>query len=465
MTSNIRLSQLFVGLCGISMIALLACGGSKSAGDDNSGGGGDAGGDGGSSEGEGGKPGGASGSQGGKGGSVPGGSGGASGSGSGGSGGSTGGQGGGGPGGMSVGGAGGTMANTCTPNSMYAGKPDAEIPKDVLFCDATCIYRPNWPGHHVCGAGGVTFKSVDIKTDGFCGSQYNSDGVFEVDGGRLDQAAYNQAPNANGIVTNPVPGVGRAYLPGGPAGYAAAEAGKVAVTIWTSIMGSNDGYPKGVFRIENIHEYLVQRKEIPYTIAIFMDDDLGGADRIKQLRDQIFPALKAKWSKISDLPAYKSIAGQSTAGANAFDTIFMGTDVIAKGIGGSPSFACFTCLNTWGMSTDPARNQGYMKEIKFCPAKPIRWSGTVGTCDIYGSNDSRIEAGCPGTARGTQVDSSSCGASWLPQNQAVTAELKAKGLPHQLFVIKGGEHDHNTWGGVALANQLRWVFKDITCAK
>lgn len=302
-----------------------------------------------------------------------------------------------------------------------------------------------------------------MKTTGFCGEMYNQDGVFPVGQGRLDANAYNQAIDSNNIINNPVPGVMRAYLPGGQAAYDKLPANeKVAVTIWTSIFS---GF-QGTFKIENIHEYLVAKKEMPYTIAIFMGDDLRAPERIKQLKDQVFPALKAKWSKIADDPNYRSIAGQSTAGANAFDVVWLGTDVVAKGIGGSPSFACFTCLAQGGAcATECAdKNQVYKKEIEFCPARPIRWTGTVGTCDIFGTLAERAAAGCPGANEGGDIDSSGCKATWLTTNKETTAALKAKGMPHQLFIIDKGNHAHTTWGGVALPHQLRWIFKDITCA-
>ena len=108
-------------------------------------------------------------------------------------------------------------------------------------------------------------------------------------------------------------------------------------------------------------------------------------------------------------------------------------------------------------------NDNYERWINACPIKPIRFTGTVGTCDIYATCAQRTAAGCSGCASGGQVDASSCMATWLTENQEVTAELEAKGFPHQLFIFRGGGHTPNVWGGYALADQLRWVFKDITC--
>lgn len=440
-------------------LALNGCqsggGGADGDGGEGGGGGGDAGSKGGSrSGGSGGK--GAS-SQGGTGGSGDaGGEGGeSSGGGSGGS--ANGGAGGnaqGGVGGMSMGGSGGS--SMCVSPSVLAGDGDSET---RVICEPACVFRPNWPNVHTCGPEGSVYKPVAMKSDGFCGQEYNKDGIFMVPRAKMDTAASNAA--ASGLIVNsPVPGVARAYLPGGQAGYDAAANGSVALSIWTSGFSGQ----QATHKIENIHEYLVGRNEIPYTIAIFISGDMGGSARVKQLKDTLIPALKAKWSKLSNDPNYRVIAGQSTAAADSFDTAWLGTDVIAKAIGGSSSVVCFTCMGGQGpcLGDCPEKNSSYVKEVEFCPARPIRWSSTVGTCDIMPTLEARLAAGCSGGTGAGAVDASNCKASWLKANQDLTNALQAKGMPHQLFVFQGGEHTPSDWSN-ALPWQLRWVFKDITC--
>jgi len=262
--------------------------------------------------------------------------------------------------------------------------------------------------------------------------------------------------------------VGRVYLPGGQTAYDAAVSGKVALTFWTSLF-ADAGQNAGTFHIENIHEYLVAQGQIPYTIAVFLNDDLSPIERIKKLKATTLPALKAAFSKISDDPAYRMIAGQSTAGANSFDTVWMGTDIVSKGIGGSPSLVCFGCHGGLGNcpSVDPnctPKNDAYSTEIAFCPARKIRWSATVGTCDIFGTLADRLAAGCGGDSGAGGVDASTCKATWLTANRDVANAMKTKGMPYQLFVVSQGGHTPSTWGGIALAYQLRWVFKDTTFA-
>lgn len=339
-------------------------------------------------------------------------------------------------------------------------------PEKQTFTDPVCIYRPNHLDQHQCGpAGAPVNMSVALRTDGFCGSQYNQDGIFNVGQTRLDDAAWNQSASGTSVmVTN----VGRVYLPGGQAGYDAATNGKVAISFWTSVF-TNTSQNSSTYHIDNIHEYLVAQKQIPYTLVVYLADDLNGVDRIKSLKEKVLPALKATFPKISDDPAYRVIAGQSSAGGNAFDTMWMGSDIVSKGIGGSPALVCFTCMGGQGLCppSEPAcsaLNDTYSREIAFCPARKVRWTGTVGGCDIYGSLAERVAAGCTPLSGAGEVDASQCKATYITANTAVANAFKAKGVPYQLFIIDKGAHAPATWGGIALAYQIRWVFKDIMCA-
>lgn len=463
-----------IGLFGLCAATLsFACKGGNSGGSGGDGGGDEGGGGGEASGGSGsGGKGGKAGGNGGQAGASGGGGGNAQGGGAppaGGSGGGTGGA-----GGMSM--MGGVSGNSgCTLLSSLEGKTDAERPPNATFCEPTCIYRPNWPGHHTCGPAGSVAKPATLKTAEFCGAQYNQDGIFTIPRTRLESGAFSTA--ANGLsVSNPVPGVTKAYLVGGQAEYDKAVAGKVAVTFWWSAFSGDSNHG-----ISNIHEYLYDRGELPYTIAVFLDTSSETwfeetpantfMKRMSKLRDSVLPALEKKWPKISKDPAYRSLSGQSTAGGEAFDSAWLYTDIIAKGIGGSSSVVCFTCLGGNGLTAGecgtPAecrtKNSSYAKEVMFCPARPIRWTSTVGTCDIAGTLAERLAAGCSGGTDPGSVDSSQCKASWLTTNEDLANALKAKGTPYQLFKITGGGHTPTDWS-LALPAQIRWAFKDITCA-
>lgn len=456
--------------------AVANCTGGKSKSDENGGEGG--GGSGGSDEGGGGGS-----PKGGNGGSAAGGKG-AVGGGSAGKGGAeqSGGTAGipGGSGGSPMAGMGGASSSMCTPLSAIAGKMDPEINPNLTFCEPTCIYRPNWPGHHTCGPDGSVYKPVAMKTSGFCGEANNQDGVMTFPRGRVEAAAFSFATKPSGFVNNPATGVSKAYLVGGTEEYAKAKDGEVAVTFWMSGF-SNDG----AHGISNIHEYLYSRGELPYTIAVFLDGGDGKlfaekdfSKRMASLKNTVLPALLAKWPKISKNPNYRSLAGQSTAGAEAFDAAWLYTDIIAKGIAGSASLACFTCLGGQGSTAENChedlaecaaknkiKNNTYAKEVMFCPARPIRWTTTVGTCDIWGLRHERLaqkNPSCSDTSDPGSLDESSCKASWPVVNQDLADALKAKGVPFQLIKFVGGTHAPSDWSA-ALPIQIRWAFKDITC--
>lgn len=397
------------------------------------------------------------GSGGGSGGSSTAGTSGGSGAGAGGS--SVGGSAGMNPGGMGGGtggstGSGGMIGSLTCSMIPPEGTPDEQIPRELIMCGPYCIYRPNWPDHHACGPAGSDLKAAPaLKNTGFCGEKYNQDGVHAIEQVKIDAAAFDE-PASGMTVQNPVANVKRVYLPGGMAKYNAAPDGKVALTLWTSLFAD----VQDRFHFENVHEHLVKRNEIPYTIAAFVNGEIAGNDRTKL--KGIIDGLRAKYPKISTDPNYIVITGQSTAGGNAFDVAWLNTDLVAKAIGGSASVVCFTCFG--GQSTDEFP---YEKEVMFCPARPIRWSATVGTCDIYGTITARMDAGCGSGTGAEAVDSSQCGADWLASNRKLQAALKAKGTPAQLFEINRGGHVHEVWGVFAMPWQLRWIFKDITCAQ
>jgi hypothetical protein len=394
------------------------------------------------------------------------------------------------------GGSGGTppVGGTAGGGGAPAAKPYSEnLPECVinetketcLVTEPKCVYRPDWPNMQLCGPRGAAplVMTQSFKDTEFCKSKYNQDGTFGVGSekiaqGPMEPAAYDEAIDVEGpdsweITTGLPAGVKRVFLPGGQAKYDMVQ-GEVALIIWMGVLGREDN---SALKIQNVMQYLVKRGEIPYAIGVFMDDkedakgDSTAPDaptRITALRSVIIPALRSKWGKISQKPEYRLIAGQSTEGAKAFDIAWMGSDVATKALGGSPSLVCFTCLGKDFCPTADAActipNSRYQKTIEFCPARNIRWSAVVGTCDIFPSVLERKNAGCGEGTNGGQVDASTCKANWLEVNKQVAGEMAKKGMPHQLFVIDQGGHIRTTWIGSVLPQQLRWLFKDITCA-
>lgn len=333
---------------------------------------------------------------------------------------------------------------------------------ETVDTSARCDFRTDHPTVHMCGPcvneTVPTLGAVKAGAPAWCNDTsamaYTNDGIFTVNQTTLDGAAKNTSASGTRMNVSGVPLVSAVYLPNGMSAYQAAQ-GEVALTFWLGLFTSNQGY-----NFEGIHDYLIKRGDMPYAIMVYMNIDQNQTGSVPEwittLKTQTIPKLKAMFPKISDKPSYRSIAGQSTGGTIAWDVVWMGTDVIAKGYGGSPSLTCFGCL-------ERGDNDGYVKDIEFCPKRAIRWSATVGTCDIYGTLEERLQAGCNGDTGAGAVDASQCQATWLTLNTNVANALKAKGTPYQLFKVTGGGHTPSTWGQIAAAYQLRWLFKDITC--
>jgi len=247
-----------------------------------------------------------------------------------------------------------------------------------------------------------------------------------------------------------------------PPNYQAAADGRVALVFFTGAF-----QPRSSFKVEGILDHLIGRGEIPYALGIFLNvgtDIEAPVQVIANIRAAI-PLLQQTFPKISNDPGMRTIIGQSVQGSLAFEVAWMGTDVIGTAIGGSPYFACFTCTGIMGLADgdrDGNINDIPTDWVGACPVKPLRWSATIGSCDIFGTLHERLAAGCPADTHGGAVDASHCSASLLPINQRLHAALTQKGIPSQLFISSVGGHSPGTWS-LALADQLRFVFRPYTC--
>lgn len=386
--------------------------------------------------------------------------------------------------GSAVGGmTGGMTGGAFTPLVPGAMEPDYSVYDHD--CDSgnagqpVCCFKPTHPHPYFyqCGPLKDRFRSSATPRVGapsWCGDTsagaYTNDGVFQVGQTALEKLSNVAVGGWTAFGAAPIKDI---YVPSAAGGYAAAKNGEVALTFWISAFSDQE------FLVRQIHESLIAKGDMPYAIAVrltYSDTANKAPEMISDLKTKIIPALKAQYPKISDDPDYRVIVGQSTAGAHAFDVMWMGTDVVSKAIGGSPSLACFSCMELTGSSDSPGANAGYEEEIKFCPKRSVRWSATVGTCDIMASKDERFAAGCcmkgleqtnplscdAQTGKG-DVDVSGCAGNWPTMNKGAAQAMKEKGNAYQLFVIEGGRHAPNTWGGVALSYQMRWIFKDVTC--
>lgn len=249
-----------------------------------------------------------------------------------------------------------------------------------------------------------------------------------------------------------------------PSGYDAAKGGTVGIGF---VLGEGmrpartySGYTGNQFTIEGFTDALARKGEIPTLILVWPAQDGGSVEcrdtrlALDQWRTSLLPFLKTKYSKISNNPDHRVVFGQSTAGAIAFDVAWMGTDIVTKVFSGSGSYVCFQRITE-------SDNLGYGKLARSCPAKPIRVAMSVGKCDIMGTCEERLAAGCSGCTPGGQVDSSQCAATWSTSNADLAAALKEKGYPYQ-FVKTPGGHEPDSWLAY-FGDRLRWLFSDITC--
>ncbi|MDX2020023.1 MAG: hypothetical protein SF187_07260 [Deltaproteobacteria bacterium] len=239
-----------------------------------------------------------------------------------------------------------------------------------------------------------------------------------------------------------------------PSQYAAAADGKVAFGV---VFGNFANPTSGDYKWQTLLDNLINTKEIPPLILVFSGtniNDPGAGATAKNTFSSALSAVKAKYPKVSMDAKWHVIAGQSTSGAVVFDVVWDNPTVVANAITGSGSYVCF-------MPKAGNSNDGYATMIKGSAAKGVRFSMSVGKCDIYGSIPDRIAAGCSGTEPGGDIDKSQCAATWLDVNKEVHNAMTTKSIDHQLLITSFG-HSDQTWA-LWIGDQLRWVFRPITC--
>jgi hypothetical protein len=357
------------------------------------GGGGNSGGSGGDSGGAGGDSGGS-----GSGGSGSGGKG-SGGSGNGGSGSGGSGSGGSGSGGSSAGGSGGGMPMT-GGMGMGGGMVSAGAPK---WC-TSATERPA-----------------------------TNDGTQMLTGGPAINPPEPNNPNAP-MGTTKMIGGGMVYI---PAQYDAAKSGEVGLL---ALLSSYNLDAATMRKFDQV----IAAGEMPPVIVGKSPDGGGNANAVLAF----VKAIKDAYPKITN-PKMVATAGQSTAGAQAFDIAWANPTQVGAVIAASGSFVCFM------------GNAPYDDLISGAGKKDIRVSMAVGTCDIFGSLGDRLAAGCSNCSGAECVDASACAASWLPANKGVAAALKAKGNDHQLLIME--KIGHLVMNPTGLLNQMRWLYRPLTC--
>ena len=292
-------------------------------------------------------------------------------------------------------------------------------------------------------------------------------GVFSVciiNAGPLDDV-YKLGPDSlpqdgvpKGVVTGPLthasqvfPNTTRHYWVYVPAQYDAASPARLMVFQDGHAFVSLDG----AYRIPNVLDNLIYRREMPVTICVFINpgrlphqkesssSDWG--DRIntrpkeynelndhyaQMIVDELIPVLKNDYN-ISDDPNDRAIGGASSGAICAFTVAWHRTDAFRK------------VISTIGSFTNIRGGHVYPELIRESEKKPIR---------VFlqeGMNDNR------GRRRGGKYDPEW---DWYAQNRKMVEALTEKGYDvNYSFGI--GTHS-NKQGGAMMPEMLRWIWRD-----
>jgi enterochelin esterase-like enzyme len=214
-----------------------------------------------------------------------------------------------------------------------------------------------------------------------------------------------------------------------------------------ALMVFQDGHaylkPDGSFRTTTVFDNLIHRREMPVTIALFVDpghqgesppaDPFKSSNRSREydelsdtyaqfLLKELIPELRKHWN-ISDDPRMHAIAGLSSGGICAFTAAWQRPDYFHKVLSHIGSY-----VNINGGHTYPAL-------IRMSESKPIRVLLQDGSNDL----DNRF-------------------GNWWLANQQMAATLKFRGYDYT-FVRDEGVHS-GAEGGRALPESLRWLWRD-----
>ena len=229
-----------------------------------------------------------------------------------------------------------------------------------------------------------------------------------------------------------------------------------------SLMVFNDGQAfknmDGDLRVPNVFDNLIYRREMPVTIAVFINpgrtpeqkeataSEWGDGTNNRRIEynalddkysrlivDELLPVLKEEY-KISDDPNDRGIAGASSGAICAFTVAWHRPDQFRK------------VISTIGSFTNIMGGHKYPDIVRESEAKPLR---------VYlqdGLNDNRFRGGRGGQRRyDPEWD-------WHAQNRKMLAALTEKKYDVN-FCWGIGTHS-NKHGGAIMPEMLRWLWRD-----
>jgi enterochelin esterase family protein len=216
--------------------------------------------------------------------------------------------------------------------------------------------------------------------------------------------------------------------------------------------------PNGDYRVPTVFDNLIYRREIPVTIAVFINpgrrpeqpvaspSDWGDKTTnrpqeynslddkyARVIVDELLPELKKRYT-LSDRPEDRAIGGASSGAIAAFTVAWHRPDQFRK------------VLSTIGSFTNLRGGHVYPDLIRQAERKPIR---------IFlqdGANDNRAVKGEGANATYTPDR------DWHAQNRKMVAALTEKGYDVN-FTWGVGTHS-NKQGGAILPEMLRWLWRD-----
>jgi enterochelin esterase family protein len=230
----------------------------------------------------------------------------------------------------------------------------------------------------------------------------------------------------------------------------------------TCLMIFQDGHffvnTKGEYRIPIVFDNLIYRREMPVTIAVFINpgrtpdqkeaSDSDWGDRTnnrameynalddkyaKLIVEELLPEIKKEWN-ISDRPEDRGIGGASSGAICAFTVAWQRPDQFGK------------VISTIGSFTNIRGGHEYPNMIRKSEAKPIR----VFLQD--GLNDNR------GIRNRGGVQTYDPNWDWHGQNIKMVEALKEKGYDFN-YTWGIGTHS-NKQGGAIMPEMLRWLWRD-----
>ncbi len=215
--------------------------------------------------------------------------------------------------------------------------------------------------------------------------------------------------------------------------------------------------PKGDYRVPFVFDNLIYRREMPVTIAVFInpghgpdqkeasDSDWGDGTTNRRVEynalddkyanlivSELLPAIKKQYN-ISDDPADRAISGASSGAICAFTVAWHRPDQFRK------------VVSTIGSFTNIMGGHAYPDLIRKADRKPIR----VFLQD--GVNDNR------GLRRDGNYDPKF---DWHAQNIKMVEALTEKGYDLNYTWGIGGHS--NKQGGAIMPDMLRWTWRDYT---